>query len=101
MVKAFVVIGPEEGSKAEAIPRKVMASRLMVKAKVVPAILLEPFLYRSVSLFEIEQCYCASSQDRAERKEMLTGERLVWWIKHKAVIQEAGIWLLASLSLCS
>lgn len=101
MVKAFVVIGPEEGSKAEAVPRKVMASRLMVNTKVVPAILLEPFLYHSVSLFDIEQCYCASPQNRVERKEMLTGERLVLRIKHKAMIQEAGIWLLASLPLYS
>ena len=71
MVKAFVVIGPEEGSNAEAIPRRVMASRLMINSKVVQAILLEAFLYHALSLFDIEQCYCASSQNRVERKEML------------------------------
>lgn len=36
-----MVIGLEEGSNAEAIPRKVMASRLMINSKVVQALLLE------------------------------------------------------------
>lgn len=50
MAKAFVVISPEEGSNAEAIPRKVMASRLTINSKVVQAIPLETVLYHALSL---------------------------------------------------
>lgn len=39
--QALVVIGLKEGSNAEAIPRKAMASRLMINSKVVQALLLE------------------------------------------------------------
>lgn len=63
-VKAFVVISPEEGSNAEVIPRKVMASRLMINSAVVQVVL-------KMSLFDTQQCYRASSQNRVEGKEML------------------------------
>ena len=65
-----MVIGPEEGANADAIPRKVMASRLMINSKVVQAILLETILYHTLSLLE-KECYCASSQNGVERKETL------------------------------
>lgn len=50
MAKAFVVISPEEGFNAEAIPRKVMASRLTINSKAVQAIPLETVLYHALSL---------------------------------------------------